>query len=70
MKRKPKLTELLWGFCATAGGLVPLATRIGVSEDTLRRRLKDPDTFTIREIKLIARKTGIPLEELLTAVKG
>ena len=64
------MTELLTGYCGCCGGLEPLAQRVGMSRDTLRRRLRDPDTFTVRELKLIARKTQMSLDEVFAAAKG
>lgn len=37
------------------------------SEDTYRKRIKDPGTFTVEELSRLANKFGIPIQSLFKA---
>lgn len=67
-KRGSKLVECIWG-CAQGMGLTTaeLCKTVMIPDSTLRRRKKDPGTFTVRELETIGRRLGIPAEELREA---
>ena len=42
-----------------------LAALIGISNQTIRRRFRRPDSFTLGELRLICDKTGLSLSEFI-----
>lgn len=69
-KPNAEIRYLLMGrMYGESGNLSAAAVKTGISESTLRRKLKNPETFTIRELISIARRYHIPIEELRAAIR-
>ena len=58
--------RLLRGYDLSAAALAGL---LGVSEPTARRRLREPESFTLSELRKIARGTDVPADEIREAIK-
>ena len=58
--------RLLLGYGLNASHLAPI---IGRNENTSRDRLKRPETFTLGELRSIALKGHIPVEEIREALR-
>lgn len=70
MSRTPpaKLDEarVIKGLIAEAGATrAAVAHALGISTETLRRRLSRPGTFTLGEVETIAQALGTTAEEIL-----
>lgn len=61
-----KLIILVNGYLAL--NRKQLADVLGCSYNTARNRLNDPSTFTLGELRLMARALGIPIEEVRAAL--
>ena len=64
---KPKvdpLVEKILGRMACLGLTIADMAGPGMSENTLRRRLKDPGSFRRDEIRCLARRLDIPMDEM------
>jgi len=55
------MKRLLLGYEVNGANL---ATAIGCSEPTARKKLADPSRLTLGDLELIHRKFGIPCEEI------
>lgn len=55
------MTRLLRGYEVNGKNL---AACIGCSEETARKKLKDPNRLTLGDLSRIHHKYGIPIEEL------
>ncbi len=42
-----------------------LAAMIGVSDDTIRRKFRQPESMTLKELRLICEKTGLSIIDLI-----
>ena len=60
------MRRLLIGYGLNASHLGPV---IGKNENTARERLKNPDKLTLGELRSIALKGHIPVEELREAIR-
>ena len=60
-----KLRRLLKGYEFTAPRL---ASIIDCSVPTARRRINDPESFTVEELRKISRRGHIPLDEIRAAL--
>ena len=47
-----------------------LARMLGWNRRTLDRRLSDPDTMTVAELRLYARTTGMSADEIVELIRG
>lgn len=65
-----KLVAVIWGAAAAQGldNCAQLAEKCGFSRNTLARRKRSPEDFTIGELRTIGRRLGIPAEELRSAI--
>ena len=55
-------------MCANDTKCHELAKALGMSTATLHRRKKDPDTFTLGELKAASRFLHIPIEDMRSAI--
>ena len=65
-KREPELTRLLRAEHLT---MEEIGEAIGASRQTASRKVKNPDLFTIGELKNICRKLHIPMDEIRETIK-
>ncbi len=64
-----KLVMLIWGQMAALGvKQAELARKVHMGQDTMLRRRKDPDTFTIGELKKLSRELEIPADDIRAAI--
>lgn len=45
-----------------------LAESVGVSQQTMARRLSNPEEFTLKELRELASKNHIPKEEIINSI--
>lgn len=55
---------------AQYGSYSKAAPHAGISQPTMSRRLKDVDSFSIRELRRLRTALRIPKEQLLKALEG
>jgi hypothetical protein len=59
-------TRVIRGLIAETGTRrAVIASALGVSTETLRRRLKEPGSITVGELEIVATALGTTLEEIL-----
>lgn len=61
-----EVSRLLRGYGISAAALAGL---LGVSEPTARKKLREPDTLTLSDLRKIARGTGAPADEIRGAIR-
>lgn len=58
-RKREELLKLLKCNIYAAGGVATVAPKAGMTRCTLYNRLKDPDAFSLMEIRGVCRATGI-----------
>lgn len=68
-EREPDFAEV--GRCVRGYGLnsVQLAQILGVSQPTAMKKLKEPEHMTLRDLKRIALRGHIPMEEIRERIR-
>ena len=65
-KTQPELTRLILSYGFNGENLEAV---LGHSPPTNRRRISNPDELTVGDLKKLARKGHIPLDEIRAAIK-
>lgn len=64
------LVSLLWGRQAAMGmSIGTMAEKAGMTPQTLRARKKNPQEFSLAELKKLGRALQVPIEDLRAAIR-